>query len=65
MTSDYQVALAFTGTGGTWFLNDVNPILALVCGLLTLTHVCIALYKQNKPQPKKKKKEKKRRRPQL
>lgn len=63
MTTDYQYALAFTGTGGTWFLNEVNPVLALVCGLLTLTHVCIALYKQNKP--KKKKSPKKPRRPLL
>lgn len=48
MNMDTQHYLAAVGTGGTFFLNEVNTILALVCGLLTLTHVSIALYKQNK-----------------
>tara|TARA_Y100000004_G_C8776258_1_gene352940 strand:- start:235 stop:393 length:159 start_codon:yes stop_codon:yes gene_type:complete len=39
---------AATGTGGTFFLHDVNPVLGFVCGILTLIHISIALYKQNK-----------------
>ena len=40
--------LAFLGTGGTFVLTDLNPWLGFTCGILTLTHICIALYKQNK-----------------
>lgn len=74
MSTDYQYALAFTGTGGTFYLNEINPFLGLLCGLLTLTHVCIALHRQhkankenvNKSTPKRKpKSSKKRRRPYL
>jgi hypothetical protein len=36
------------GTGGTFFLHDVNPALGFICGILTLIHISIALYKQNK-----------------
>lgn len=41
-------SLAFVGTGGTFVLTDLNPILGLICGVLTLVHISIALYKQNK-----------------
>jgi len=39
---------AVAGTGGTFFFNEANPILGFICGVLTLTHICISLYKQNK-----------------
>jgi hypothetical protein len=40
--------LAVAGTGGTFYLNEINPILGFACGVLTLIHVSLALYKQNK-----------------
>lgn len=40
--------VAAAGTGGTFALTDVNPWLGFVCGVLTLVHISIALYKQNK-----------------
>ena len=40
--------IAAAGTGGTFFFNEANPMLGFVCGLLTLVHIIIALYKQNK-----------------
>ena len=40
--------IAAAGTGGTFALTDINPWLGLVCGVLTLVHISIALYKQNK-----------------
>ena len=43
-----QALGAVVGTGGTFVLTDINPWLGLLCGILTLTHITIALYKQNK-----------------
>ena len=43
-----QALGAVLGTGGTFVLHDVNPWLGFICGILTLTHIIIALYKQNK-----------------
>jgi len=55
MNIESQYTLAAAGTGGTFFLNEVNPILGFVCGVLTLVHVSIALYRQNKRKTKPKK----------
>ena len=44
--------LAFVGTGGTFVLTDLNPVLGFTCGILTLVHIGVALYKQNKTKPK-------------
>jgi hypothetical protein len=43
-----QTLAAAGGTLGTFVLTDINPYLGLLCGSLTLIHVCISLYKQNK-----------------
>ena len=40
--------IAAAGTGGTFFFNEANPMLGFICGVLTLAHIIIALYKQNK-----------------
>jgi hypothetical protein len=45
--------IAAAGTGGTFFFNEANPMLGFICGMLTLTHILIALYKQNKNPTKK------------
>ena len=37
--------LAITGTGGTFVLTDLNPYLAFMCGILTLIHISLSLYK--------------------
>jgi len=39
--------LAAAGTGSTFFFHEANPMLGFICGVLTLTHIVIALYKQN------------------
>jgi len=43
-----QCAVAAFGTGGTFVLTDVNPWLGFCCGILTLVHISIALYRQHK-----------------
>ena len=55
MNIESQWSLAAAGTGGTFFLNEVNPVLGFLCGVLTLTHVSIALYRQNKTKKEKEK----------
>lgn len=40
-----DAALAITGTGGTFVLTDLNPYLAFTCGILTLIHISVSLYK--------------------
>ena len=48
MSDINQFVLATTGTAGTFVFTDLNPWLGFACGILTLVHVSIALYKQNK-----------------
>ena len=44
--------IAATGTGGTFVLTDMNPWLGFACGILTLIHVSLALYKQGSSKDK-------------
>jgi len=37
--------LAVTGTGGTFVLTDMNPYLGFACGVLTLVHISLSLWK--------------------
>lgn len=53
MNNDISSVIAFAGTGGTFVLTDINPWLGFTCGVLTLVHISIALYRQNKNKNKK------------
>ena len=37
--------LAVMGTGGTFVLTDMNPYLGFACGVLTLVHISLSLWK--------------------
>jgi hypothetical protein len=44
----FMGTIGASGTAGTFLLNDVNPVLGFMCGVLTIIHLGICIYKKSK-----------------